>query len=330
MDAHRIAHEASRLLPLARRVLERYPFDVREVEHLATHSNVMFRVVTEDGRQMVLRIGSPGANTRKNIEYEVAWLAALQRDTDLEVVHPKKTGYGGLIVEAPDPDPESDALRPCVLFSWVPGVPLGDGAGDFGYRLLGRMCASLQKHGRSFTPPGVESMRRWDQVFYYEPDLAPVIIEDSRFDHVFSAGVRRTISDASDLSGEVLKETWSSGDPQVVHGDLHEWNAHVVGTRLYAFDFEDVMLATPAQDVSVCLYSSRAGSRAGSVISAFRRGYEELAAWPIQSKRQLDGLHAARQIMLMNYAAKSLPMGESGAYLDQVMPWLKGYVETYS
>lgn len=329
MDAHRIALEASRLLPLARRVLERYPFDVREVEHLATHSNVMFRVVANDGRQMVLRIGSPGANTRKNIEYEVAWLAALQRDTDLEVVHPLKTGYGGLIVEAADPDPESDALRPCVLFSWVPGVPLGDGAGDFGYRLLGRMCASLQKHGRSFTPPGVESMRRWDEVFYYEPELAPVIIEDSRFDHVFSAGTRRTISEARDLSEDVVKETWTSDDPQVVHGDLHEWNVHVVGTRLYAFDFEDVMLATTAQDVSVCLYSSRAGSRAGSVISAFRRGYEEIATWPIQSKRQLDGLHAARQIMLMNYAARSLPMGESGAYLDQVMPWLKGYVETY-
>ena len=329
MDAHRIAHEANALLPVAKRVLERYPFEVRTVEHLATHSNVMFRVVTEDGRQLVLRVGHPRANSRVNIEYEVAWLAALHRDTDLEVVHPMATGYGGLIVDAEDPDPDSDAMRPCVLFSWVPGAALGDGAGDFGYRLLGRMSASLQQHGRTFTPPGVEGMRRWDRIFYYDPDLAPVIIEDSRFDHVFSIGTRRIINDAGALAADVVQETWGAGDPQVVHGDLHEWNVHVVGTRLYAFDFEDVMIATPAQDVSVCLYSSRASTRAGAVISAYRRGYEEVAPWPIQSKRQLDGLHAARQIMLMNYAATSLPMGEAVGYIEQVMPWLRQYAETY-
>jgi Ser/Thr protein kinase RdoA (MazF antagonist) len=330
MDAHRIAHEASNLLPLAKRVLQRYPFEVRDVSHLATHSNVMYRVVTDDGRQLVLRVGSTKANSRTNIEYEVAWLAALNLDTDLEVVHPIPTGYGGLIVEADDPDPENDDTRPCVLFSWIPGAPLGDGAGDFGYRLLGRMCALLQKHGSTFNPPGVEGMRHWDRIFYYDPELAPVIIEDSRFDHVFSVGVRRIIASAGSIAADVLQETWTSGDPQVVHGDLHEWNVHVVGTRMYAFDFEDVMLATPAQDVSVCLYSSRAGMRAGNVTLAFRRGYEEIAPWPIQSKRQLDGLHAARQIMLMNYAARSLPMGESGTYFDQVMPWLKEYVDTYS
>jgi len=329
MDAHRIALEATRLLPLARRVLQRYPFEVRDVHHLATHSNVMFQVITEDGRQLVLRVGSHGANTRTNIEYEVAWLAALHRETDLEVVHPVATGYGGLIVETEDPDPEVEDTRPCVLFTWIPGVPLGDGAGDFGYRLLGRMCAALQEHGSTFTPPGMEGMRRWDRIFYYDENVAPIIIDDSRYDHIFSPWVRRIIDQASNLASEALQETWASEDPQVVHGDLHEWNVHVAGTRLYAFDFEDVMLATPSQDVSVCLYSSRAGTRAGAVMTAFRRGYEEIRPWPLQSKRQLDGLHAARQIMLMNYAARSLPMGESGAYLDHVMPWLKQYVEAY-
>ena len=49
MDLHRIGHEAARLLPLAHNVLEHYPFEVKELEHLATHSNVMYRVVTSDG-----------------------------------------------------------------------------------------------------------------------------------------------------------------------------------------------------------------------------------------------------------------------------------------
>jgi len=327
MDLHRIGHEAARLLPLAQQVLEHYPFRVREVEHLATHSNVMYRVITSDGFQCVLRVGSPGANSRTNIDYEVAWLSALNRDTDLEIVTPIKTGYGTLVVDAAEPD--SDKTRPCVLFSWIPGAPLADGAGSFGYRLLGRISASLQEHGRTWQVPNPDGMRRWDRIFYYDPELDPVIIDSPRFDHLFDSYRRRTISKASELSERIIKDAWASGFPHVVHGDLHEWNVHLIRSRLHAFDFEDVMIATPGQDVSVCLYSSRASDRREEIRSAYRQGYEEIAPWPIEDMEQLDGFHAARQIMLMNYAARTLPMGEAEEYLTQVTPWLHRYVDHY-
>jgi hypothetical protein len=62
---------------------------------------------------------------------------------------------------------------------------------------------------------------------------------------------------------------------------------------------------------------------------AFRRGFESIAAWPVIDERQLDGFHAARQIMLMNYAARTLPLKEAADFLDQVMPWLQRYVQRY-
>ena len=327
MDAHRIAAEASRLLPIARKVLERYPFEVRELEHLATHSNVMYRVVTDDGRQLVLRVGDPFGNSRANIEYEVAWLSALNRDTDIDVVSPVPTGYGALIVDAREP--ESDLTRPCVLFTWVPGVPLADGAGAFGYRQLGQMCAALQSHGRTWSPPNPEGMRKWDRIFYYDQGLDPIIIYDSRFDHVFSPGRRTIIDKAGQAATNVIDASWEAGTAQVVHGDLHEWNVHTNRTRLYAFDFEDVMIALPAQDVSVCFYSSRMNDRTLEIQAAFRKGYEEFLPWPIDSHEQIDGFHAARQVMLMNYAARTLPMGETEQYLAQVMPWLARYAARY-
>jgi Ser/Thr protein kinase RdoA (MazF antagonist) len=327
MDLHRIGHEASRLLPLAHNVLERYSFQVREVTHLATHSNVLYRVVTSDGYQCVLRVGSPHSNSRANIDYEVAWLSALSRDTDLDVVTPITTGYGTLVVDAKEPD--SDKTRPCVLFSWVPGAPLADGAGSFGYRLLGRMCASLQEHGRQWQPPKPEGMRRWDRVFYYDAGDDEMIVNDARFDHLFDRYRRKTIQEATDISERVIKEAWSTGFPHVVHGDLHEWNVHLSRSRLHAFDFEDVMVATPAQDVSVCLYSSRASVRRDEIRAAFRQGFEEIAPWPVESDEELDGFHAARQVLLMNYAARTLPMGEAEDYLDQVTPWLRRYVDHY-
>lgn len=327
MDLHRIGHEATRLLPLAHAVLEHYPFRVKQVEHLATHSNVMYRVVTSDGFQCVLRVGHPHGNTRSNIEYEVAWLVALNRETDLEVVSPIPTGYGTYIVDAKDPD--SGRARSCVLFGWVPGSPLSDGSGSFGYRLLGRMTAALQEHGRNWRPPNPDGMRRWDRIFYYDPERDPVIIEDSRFDHLFDSHRRQIISKATELSEQVIKEAWASGMPHVVHGDLHEWNVHLVRARLHVFDFEDVMIATPGQDVSVSLYSSRANPRRDEIRAAYRHGFEEIAPWPLEDDEQLDGFHAARQVLLMNYAARTLPMGEAEDYLGQVTPWLKGYVDRY-
>jgi Ser/Thr protein kinase RdoA (MazF antagonist) len=327
MDASRAQAEATRLQPLAARVLSRYPFVVREVVHLATHSNVLFRVVTEAGQQMVLRVGTPHANSRSNIELEVAWLDALNAETRLEVVRPIRTSQGGLIVD--EYDPGIDKERPCVLFSWVPGQPMADGAGTFAYRLLGAMSASLAAHGRSWQPPPYSELRRWDQVFYYQEDFDPVVIEDPAYSHLFEVPRVVTINRATRLAQEVITASYMVASPQVVHGDLHEWNVHVVGSRLHAFDFEDVMMALPAQDASICLYSSRNSEMRDEIRAAFRRGYESVGAWPIIDESQLDGFHAARQVMLMNYAARVLRSDEAADYIDSVMPWLERYVKRY-
>jgi len=328
MDVKRITKEASALLPLAQRVLKRYPFLTREVAHLATHSNVMYQVVTESGEQLVLRVGTPHANTRTNIEYEVAWLDALNRDTNIDVVRPIRTAGGSLIVDEFDSGIEKE--RPCVLFSWIPGMPLGDGAGGFGYRLLGQMVAAIQAHGRTWQPPGgVEGMRRWDRLFYYDDTIQQVVVSNPVYQHLFEIQRRTIILKASDLATRVIQESWADGGEQVVHGDLHEWNVHISGNRLYAFDFEDVMLALPAQDVAISLYHSRGHDQRDDVRAAFRRGFESISPWPVHDESQLDGFHAARQIMLMNYAARALPVGEARDYIDAVMPWLENYIRRY-
>ena len=315
-------------MPLVHRVLKRYPFLTREVSHLASHSNVMFRVVTESGEQMVLRVGTPHANSRSNIELEVAWLAALNLETKLDIVRPIETAGGGLIVD--EYDESIDKERACVLFAWVPGDPMGEGSGTFAYRQLGAVCASLQAHGRTWTPPATAEMRSWNRVFYYGEGLDAVIIENPSYGHLFDRQSQKLISRAIEMSEDVITQSHRASTPQIVHGDLHEWNVHLAGSRLYAFDFEDVMIATPEQDAAICLYSSRKSDIRDDIRAAFRKGFETVAPWPIVDDRQLDGFHAARQIMLMNYAARTLRMNEAADYIDQVLPWLQGYVAKYS
>lgn len=327
MNLSRIANEAERLTPVAHEVLSRYDLLIKDMSHLATHSNVLYRVITDSGRQLVLRVGTPDSNSRSNIQYEVDWLTAIHEQTRLDVVAPIATASGRLVTDIEDP--ETGELRNCVLFSWVPGEPLADGAGSFGYRLLGQMSAKLHKHGRSWLPEDPKELRHWNQVFYYSRSLDPVVIFDTRYQHLFERSHLRTIEKAIPIAGAVIDASWKAGRPQIVHGDLHEWNVHIAGTRLFAFDFEDVMVATPAQDVSISLYSSRAAAHRKEIRAAFREGFEEHSVWPIQDDEQLDGLHAARQVMLMNYAVRSLPEAESGDYLADVMPWLQRYVARY-
>lgn len=327
MDVSRNQAEATRLLPLAERVLDQYPYEVREITHLATHSNVMFRVVTEAGQQFVLRVCTPHANSRTNIEIEVAWLDALRHETDLDVVEPIRSNSGQLIIDEFDDGIEKE--RSCILFSWVPGQPMAGGSGTFAYRLLGAMSAALQKHGRAWSPPEGASMRIWDQVFYYDRDLDPVIVTEAKYSHIFDPGRLKVIESAVALSSAVIQESYGTGRVQVVHGDLHEWNVHLSGSRLHAFDFEDVMIALPAQDASISLYSSRNSDIKDDIRRAYRTGFESVAEWPIIDERQLDGFHAARQAMLMNYAARTLPANEAFDYVDHVMPWLERYTKRY-
>ncbi|HEX6947631.1 MAG TPA: phosphotransferase [Acidimicrobiia bacterium] len=326
MDVSRIAEEASRLLPLARRVLTRYHYPVRSVSHLATHSNIMYRVETTAGVQMVLRVGSAHGNTRSNIDFEVAWLAALARDTDLEVVRPLPTRSGDLVVDEFDPTVEKE--RACVLFSWIPGEPLGAG-GPFGYRMLGEVSATLHQHGATWRPVYPEAMRHWDRVFYYGSEIDPVVIANPMYDHIFDNAIRQTLSRAGEVAERVIFESWRSGRPQVVHGDLHEWNVHLAGGRIHVFDFEDLMMALPAQDIAISLYHSRTRPDRDQIQAAFRKGYEMVAEWPVADDEQLDGFMAARQVLLMNYAARTLPPQEAARFVDAVYPWLRGYVAKY-
>ncbi len=327
MDASRIAREATRLRPLADRVLDQYAIEARDVTHLATHSNVMFRVVTGKGHQFVLRVGTPHSNTRSNIDIEVAWLDALIRDTALFVVEPIRSVGGRLVVDEMDDDLGKE--RSCVLFSWIPGAPMGEGAGPFGYRLLGQMSAALQEHGRSWEPPDGERARSWDRIFYYDREFDPVVIDDPVYGHLFDRPRQSVIVKAAYLAREVLRESWDEERAQIVHGDLHEWNVHISGSTLHAFDFEDVMYAMPAQDVAISLYHTRTSDQRELIRDAFRKGYESILPWPVADDSQLDGFHAARQIMLMNYAARALPVKEAENYLDRVFPWLAGYVKRY-
>lgn len=301
--------------------LEReYRVQVAKLSHLATHSNVLYRADLADGRRLVFRVSHPTANTRSNLDIEVAWLQSLADDPNLNLTEPVATPNGRLVVDF-EVDGQS---RAGVLFKWVPGEPMGEGAGTSGYRAMGKVSALLHRHG-DWRPPDPEKLRRWDRTFYYPADLDPIVIEEFRYDHLFN-GLRSRLWKAVGITDESLARRWSEAEPMVVHGDLHEWNVHIYMGRAWVIDFEDVMLALPSQDVATSLYAARSRPDLDDLVAAFRRGYEEIGEWPVQNRVELETYWAARQVMLMNHAAQILPEAEARDYFDRVMPWLRSYL----
>ncbi len=294
---------------------------VASLAHLATHSNVLFRVDLADGRRLVLRVSEPLSNTRSNIDLEVAWLGELAKDSELLVVNPVATPDGRFVTDIRS---GGHGRRTCVLFKWVPGEPMGDGSGPSGYRAMGRVSAQLHGHG-DWRPADPDRLRRWDRTFYYPPELDPIVIEDFRYDHLFT-GRRAMLHSAAKRCDAYLERRWSRGTPMVVHGDLHEFNVHLYMGRAWAIDFEDLMLAYPSQDIATSLYGARTRSDLDQITRAFRSGYEEYRSWPVRDRLELEMYWAARQVMLMNHAAQILAPHEAEGYFDRVLPWLESFM----
>ena len=300
-------------------VQDDYGLTVSNIVHLATHTNVLYRVDLTDGRRLVLRVGQPDVNTRANIDIEVAWLSTLVDDPSLSLACPISTPDGRLVTELT----AGEVARSCVLFTWVPGEPMGEGAGTSGYRAVGRASALLHRHG-DWRPDDPGQLRRWDRTFYYPPEVEGVVIEDFRFDHIFSS-IRGTLMRTAERLDRFIARRWAETEPMVVHGDLHEWNVHLFMGRAWVIDFEDVMLALPAQDVATSLYGARTRPDLDVVIAAFREGYEEHREWPVRDRAELEAYWAARQVMLMNHAVQVLSEAETRSFFARVLPWLQDY-----
>ncbi|MER3442585.1 MAG: hypothetical protein C4333_00045 [Meiothermus sp.] len=116
-----LSHRAQvlRLRWLARAALEHYDLEVRRLALLRHSYNTIFRVWAADGQRYVLRVNLPGVRRLEQIRAEMAWLAALRRNTGLQVPRPMPNRSGELVTTAHAPGvPEP---RHCALFGWLSG-----------------------------------------------------------------------------------------------------------------------------------------------------------------------------------------------------------------
>lgn len=265
--------------------------------------NTTFRVDDPaSGERYCLRIHRPGNHPPAEVRSELAWLAALRRDTDLCVPEPVPLADGdGLLLEgatAPGvPEP-----RDVVLLRWVHGRFLRRRVPPSALRRVGKVLARLHDHAAGFTPPPGFTRERLDSDMFkgrtIEDSLAeaaPHLSTPSDADALRTAYTRvRAAFDAMGTGPDAYG---------LIHADLHRANFVVgPGGEVRPIDFDDCGFGHFLTDLIVTYVSVPSGPAQEATRTAVLDGYRSLRPLPDNWLRDLlPPLVWGRRFLMMRW-----------------------------
>ena len=324
-----------RLRPIALQVLDKdYGIAATQLKQITEASNTIFRVATDSAHEYVLRMTAPkSCHGADEVRSEVAWLHAIDEDTDIGIPSPVARLDGDYVSEVLVPSEKSPICS--AVYSWVPGRMLDEQLTEDNVRRLGTLMARLHEHAASFVTPRDFRIRTYDSVFPYAvkgfAGLEPIVLFNEDSQAPLTSKQRSTYRDAYQLVAEEIGRLMRNEDPlRVIHSDLHMWNVKVHGDKLYALDFEDMMWGHPIQDIATTMYYFRWADSYKAMLMSFRSGYESVQEWPESHEGQLEILMAGRTLLLANYAAASEDSEDRAfapEYLARCEGRLSGFLE---
>ena len=322
-----------RLRPIALQVLNKqYGIAATQLKQITEASNTIFRVITDSAKDYVLRMTAPkSCHGADEIRSEVAWLHAIDGDTDIGIPAPVARLDGDYVSEVPVPG--EDAPICYAVYSWVPGQMLDERLTPDNVRRLGTLMAQLHQHAADFAPREDFRIRTYDSVFPYAAvgfaGLEPVVLFNEDAQAPLTSEQRSVYQDAHQLVAQEIESLMRYEDPlRVIHSDLHMWNVKVDGDKLYALDFEDLMWGHPIQDIATTLYYFRWVDTYETMLAAFRSGYESVQPWPEIHKGQLETLMAGRTLLLANWVAASED-SEDRAFAPEYLARCEGRLRSF-
>ncbi|MFM2073185.1 MAG: hypothetical protein RLZZ623_3449 [Actinomycetota bacterium] len=284
--------QVHRLRGTALTALAQYPLRVDRLRLLHHGYNTTFRVDTTDGRRFSLRLNVNSRRSMANISAEMAWLAALARDTDLRVPSPQRTLEGELMTRVFSPDLHRHLSA--ALFAWLPGRNLdefGNAITATQMHAVGRAAATMHTHSESWELPSGAELPVIDHTLMDTPNVLGR-------DHELLTDERRRIIDAAFAETQLRHdEVFAGSRPQVLHADLHTANVKWCRGRLAVFDFDDSGIGMPMQDLAMSAYYLR--PRADRE-AAMLEGYTQLRPLPVFTAEQYEAMVASRSLVLLN------------------------------
>ncbi|HSF97682.1 MAG TPA: phosphotransferase [Ornithinibacter sp.] len=281
--------------------------------------NTTFRLDTDDGRSLALRVNTNSHSAPEHIVAQQEWLHAIATQTPVRVPDPLRTPDGRWSVEVECP-PWGAPLRATVA-SWLDGEDVGTCDEDQG-RALGEAMALLHDHALRFEVPPGGALPVHDHPLCGDEDLLTGHPDLPR-------GGARVIASALDELTTVCAAAHDLGPAIVIHADLHGANLKWLDGRLSVFDVDDCGIGVPALDLAIATFYLRSGEPADAAVeAAVRDGYAGIRPLPEIDPAHFEALVAARQLLLANSLLTSATAGlraEAVDYLgvtvDRLLQW---------
>lgn len=297
---HRRA-QIGRLRQLAGVALAAYDLPPARLTLLAHLFNTTFRIDTATGQRYVLRIHHAGTPTVETVGAEFSWLAALRRDTLLEVPVPVPTRDGPLLTVAATPGVPQPHI--CVLFRWLPGQRLRHGLTARHMERVGEVMACLQNHAAQWERPQEFVRGRVDwpiEAARWLPDpFAPEII----------TSIQALVSDTLSVPEAALvtavlarvqaaEQALGQGPTMfgLIHADLHYGNLLFARETVRVIDFDDCGFGPLLYDPAVMLSAILDWEDYPALRAGLLAGYRRVRSLPPEHEAYLDTFIALRQL----------------------------------
>lgn len=285
LDAH---DQVEVLRRVALRAAEGFGVGVRELSLVLHAYNTTFRLDTDGGRTLALRVGTNSRSTPANVVAQQAWQRAISHGTDVLVPDPVRTPGGAWFVAEPCAALGREVL--VTAASWLDGDDVGDGTPTTA-RALGGVMASLHRQAATWVLPPDGSLPVFDAPLFGDEDLLTGAAASL-------PGASEVVAEAMARSAACFAEVGAGAAAIPLHGDLHGGNLKWHEERLAVFDFDDSGMGVPLLDLAIATFYLRRGDEDAE--AALRAGYAEVAPLPAGVDSHLEPLVAARQLLLAN------------------------------
>jgi Ser/Thr protein kinase RdoA (MazF antagonist) len=260
--------------------------------------NHTYRVTDASGAaRYALRVHRPGYRSAQEIESELVWLDALERDGVVPTPGVVAARDGRRVVLA-----RADGIAPhhAVMFDWVAGIApdLDSGESAVGqFETLGAISARMHAHARAWPRPPAFARPRWD----YEHTIGPRGHWGAWQDGLgMGTHERRQLARLDATIAARLSAFGQSEDRfGLVHADLRLANVLIDGPTVRVIDFDDCGLSWFMYDFATAVSFMEDHPRVAELREAWVRGYRSETELEPAAEAELDTFVMLRRLLLV-------------------------------
>ncbi|MFO1088803.1 MAG: phosphotransferase [Hyphomicrobiales bacterium] len=334
-DFDTLPHEEKlrHLAELARSALPLYGIapDV-PVEMVNLSENATYRVESEDGRAMALRVHRDGYHSEAAIRSELAWLQALRSEGIVTTPKPVAARDGDILQR----QAHSALPRPrhVVLFDWEAGAEPGIGEDlRAPFEVLGEVTARMHRFTRTWDRPSWFTRFTWD----FDTALGPERPHWGRWrDGMGMDGAKeRLFQRTVDAIGLRLSRYGKGADRfGLVHCDLRLANLLVDGPAVKVIDFDDCGFGWYMYDAATPVSFYEHEPQVPELLECWKEGYRRVLPLAAEDEAEIPTFVMYRRLLLVawigSHSETDLARSMGVQYTEQTTALCEDYLSRYS